>query len=68
MPFNNELVCVEMPGRVVSDIVAYTRSGAFKSPAVEYGGFMQVRPPRPALPSTAQHGTLLVSGVAPPGP
>jgi len=42
MPFNNELVCVEMPGRVVSDIVAYTRSGAFKSPAVEYGGFMQM--------------------------
>mmetsp|Transcript_34608 Transcript_34608/g.98060 ORF Transcript_34608/g.98060 Transcript_34608/m.98060 type:complete len:704 (+) Transcript_34608:873-2984(+) len=42
MPFNNELVCVEMPGRVLSDIVAYTRSFASKDPPVEYGGFMQI--------------------------
>ena len=44
MPFNNELVCVDMPGRVISDIVAYTRSFSFQNPPVEYGGFMQVHP------------------------
>eukprot|EP00951_Prasinocladus_malaysianus_P029733 scaffold276144_cov53-Prasinocladus_malaysianus.AAC.1 len=42
MPFNNELVCVDMPGRVVSEIVAYSRYPSKQSPPEEYGGFMQM--------------------------
>jgi len=42
MPFNNELVCVEMPGRTLSDIVAFSRSFSILDPPVEYGGFMQI--------------------------
>lgn len=42
MPFNNELVVVDMPGHVLSEIVSFTRSFSFVDPPVEYGGFMQV--------------------------
>lgn len=42
MPFDNGLVLVEMPGRVVNEIVKFSRKGAYLNPSVESGGFMQV--------------------------
>eukprot|EP01134_Creolimax_fragrantissima_P000832 CFRG0832T1 len=42
MPFDNEIVCVRMPGKVFSEIIKYSRQGAYQNPPEESGGFMQV--------------------------
>lgn len=41
IPFSTEMAAVTMPGKVLSDAIAYSRSGAHNTPPIETGGYLQ---------------------------
>ena len=41
IPFPTEMAAVAMPGKVLSDAIAYSRKGANNSPPIETGGYLQ---------------------------
>jgi hypothetical protein len=41
MPFKAEIAMMDIPGRVLSDTIAYSRRGTIQDPPVELGGYFQ---------------------------
>ncbi|KAI9309931.1 Metallo-dependent phosphatase-like protein [Obelidium mucronatum] len=41
MPFNSEIGQYQLPGRVINDVLSFSRAAALENPPVEKGGYMQ---------------------------